>query len=1363
MASPATLERLATYVPTPVAQVVYQSPETFPEHSGPRRFPAAILFSDISGFSQLTENFQKIEAGTPGEARLAATGAEELMFLINRYFSALIEISRQFHGQVVKFSGDALTILFPADEVDLATAVRRAGECALAMQAKMSDFTVVKTSRGSASLSMKVGVGAGTLLTCSVGGELNRWEYVVAGEPITEMAVAEQGAEPGQIVLGATAWHAASEYLDGRLLPTGNLMQLLAVREPLPLSEPTRLDWTKLTPEQQKAAAQALQLYVPGAIKARMDAQAEWLAELRRMSIVFVGIGGLDYEASDAAERLQRFLQTAQKVLYRYEGSLNKVAVDDKGTVILVLFGAPPMSHEDEPTRAILFALELQTVAKEQSLRVAIGITEGTMFAGPVGARDRREYTVIGHEVNLAARFMQYGRAGTIIVSDRVKERATRAFITEDLGFISVKGRQQSQRAHLIKAERGSEQEFVLRYLMREDIFVGRKGELERTRRAAARARAGKLQLLIIRGELGIGKSRLASEMVREWLTEGGVGYGGRCISYDRQTPYRVWRDVLLTIYGITPSLSPERQLIRLSNGIAELETPSGQPDYWVNRLPLLADVLGLDAPDTRFTETISGQIRRNNSFALIEALLKREAKRRPVLILLEDVHWADELSLALAAYLAKTLIDAPVLLALVQRQMPAPNLVEELTQFSHATTIDLGPLDREECLDLIKVLFDDIELSFEAQQTLLVRSQGNPFFLQEMAGSLLNGMGSQRVTLTDLVHTLNLPDTVQDVILSRIDRLAEAEKLTLKIASVIGTRFQRALLSEVHPAAHTGLSLSDQLTRLEAEKLIRLENADPKWEYDFSNVTVQEVVYEGLLHTQRRQLHGLVGTALEKLVPDELERLAYHFSRSNSWRKALYYLKASGDKARREYANLAAINYYTEFLHFIASQPGRDEKLSVMSTEYWDVLYERAKLYNLVGRRMEEMEDLDTLGVLSEALRDDYRRALSTKQWAHTYANSGDYDSGLEVIERSVRLAESAGAEKLIGEGYNLWGKLLYIRGDYKTADSYLQHALYIAQQQKDLAAQADCLNSLGVVAHYQADYDVAFYFFQEAIELYQVLGDQVGLGNTLTNLAEIHYDTGHLMLALKDCNTALSMHQAIGDRAGEALAQLNMGQIRRTCGDYATADTLFKSALKTYELIEDRRHEARCLYNLGFLYCRLEDYPQALAYLSRAKVILEELDDPWALGRALNYQAWTLYYQEDYKQARSVIETSLRLKHETPQRVAVIEDLICLAKITLARRDLSLAETCVRHILSFVENSGVKGVEHPVQLYLTAHQVLQLNCQPDQAQAVLVAGKEYLSAQLSRIDDPVLKYAYLHAVPENKTLYELGNEKAL
>jgi class 3 adenylate cyclase len=999
-------------------------------------------------------------------------------------------------------------------------AIRRAGECALAMQAKMTDFSTLVTSRGQASLSMTVGIGAGKILECHVGGEMGRWEYVVAGEPLVQMTMAERHAKPGQIVLSPLAWEAAKAFFVGAEIEHGRgFVQLIEVIEPLSELKPIAFDWLQLNPEQQATAATALERYIPGAIKARLDEQSDWLAELRRMTIVFVGIGGFDYEAADAGERLQHFLQVAQTLIYRFGGSLNKVAVDDKGTVLLVLFGAPPFSHEDNPTRAVAFALSLQGVAKELGLRMSIGITEGTMFAGPVGAPNRREYTVIGDEVNLAARFMQYGRAGSVIISDRIRERAGPHFVTESLGQISVKGKAQTQMAHLVKGEQGHQEEFVMRYLLHEEPLIGRRAELEQTRRIAARARLGRTQLLLIEGELGLGKSRLASEMLREWIMEGGVGYGGRCISYDRQTPYRVWREVLLAIYGLAASLSPEQQLARLAIGIAGLEDPPDQPDYWANRLPLLADVLGLEAPENEFSRTISGQLRRNNTFALIEALLHHEAQRRPVLILLEDIHWADELSVSLAAHLAKNMGDEPILLVLVYRPMPEVEMaaLAEVAHLPYAHKIYLDPLLPQESLDLLKILFDKKQLTEETKQFLLSRGQGNPFFLQEMTTTVLNIVGQQANLLANLHEALNLPDSVQDVILARIDRLAEAEKFTLKIASVIGARFQQFLLSAVHPVAYNDIVLAGQLAKLEDEKLIRLETPAPKWEYEFYNVMVQEVAYEGLLSAQRRQLHEAVGAVLENLAPDEIERLAFHYSRSNDWQKAVHYLTVAAEKARREYANLAAINYYSEILNISTHAPSTKRAGNVMTPEYWDTLLERAKLYNLIGQRDDELEDLGTLGILSEALNDNYRRALAARQWAHLYETMGDYDSSLEMLERAVQLAEEAGAEKVVGEGYNQWGKLLYLRGEYETADDYLQRALLIAQRYQDKRAQADSLNSLGMVARYQGDHEVALYFFQEAIELWRMLSDRIGLGNSLSNIGQVYYEMGQYISAIQ------------------------------------------------------------------------------------------------------------------------------------------------------------------------------------------------------------------------------------------------------
>ncbi|HRV94837.1 MAG TPA: adenylate/guanylate cyclase domain-containing protein, partial [Anaerolineae bacterium] len=372
MASPALLEKLASYVPTPIAHAIHSKPDNFLEKATSRCFHAAILFSDISGFTNLTESLSEAAASINEElAHLITTGAEELTALINTYFTEMIKISQTYNGQVVKFSGDALTILFPAEEIDLATATRQAGECALAMQAKMKDFATVNTSRGSTSLSMTVGIGVGQILECSVGGELDRWEYVVGGEPLIQMVMAERRAEPGQIVLSPTAWHQVESFLHGRVVEESqDFVQLLNVIEPLPSLPPQIFDWNRLTPDQRQTAAKSLSLYVPGAIKVRLNEQPDWIAELRRMTIAFVGVGGIDYDVPNAADRLQQFLQAAQKLLYRFEGSLNKVSVDDKGTVLLLLFGAPPFSHEDDPTRAIAFALELQAVAQQQELRV---------------------------------------------------------------------------------------------------------------------------------------------------------------------------------------------------------------------------------------------------------------------------------------------------------------------------------------------------------------------------------------------------------------------------------------------------------------------------------------------------------------------------------------------------------------------------------------------------------------------------------------------------------------------------------------------------------------------------------------------------------------------------------------------------------------------------------------------------------------------------------------------------------------------------------------------------------------------------------------------------------------------------------
>ncbi len=1351
MVSPDLLEKLAAYVPTPVAYAIYQRPRHFTEPTT-RRFPAAVLLADISGFTQLSELL----------SQTGRTGAEELTQIINQYFTLMIQLLEAYRGQVVKFSGDAIIALFPAEDISLQTATRRAGECALSMQAQMSAFTDLHTSQGHASLSMKASLGAGQVLECSIGGVVGRWEYVVGGDPLVQVAVVEGQAQPGQIVVSPQAWSQIQAYFRGEKKPhTSGTIRLHRVLTPLLPMEPMTLDWTRLDSEQRELAQRALEGYLPAAIKARLDEQAGWLAELRRMTILFVGIGNIDYEAEEAGERLQNLLQATQELIHRFEGSLGKLTVDDKGTVVLILFGVPPFSHEDDATRAVAFALSLQSVAREQHLRMAIGITEGPVFAGPVGAPDRREYTVIGDEVNLAARLMQYGRAGTIIVSERVKKRAGSHFITESLGQIALKGKTTALPAYLVKGEQGAQDQFMTRYLLYDNPLVGRKPELEQTRRVAARARAGDLQLLLVESELGLGKTRLVSEMVREWVMEGGAGYGSKCISYGQQIPYQAWREILVAIFGLTPNLSSEHQLARLAIGVANLEEPSQQPDYWAVRLPLLSDVMGLEIPQNDFTRYISGELRRNNTFALIEALLRQEARRRPLLIVLEDVHWADELSLALAAHLTATLADERLLLVMTLRQLTVATelpLPAELRGLSCVSTLRLNPLSDEESLDLIKITLRNQAILPDVQQILLSRGQGNPFFLQEISRAILDVMENQADRLSELLERLDLPDTVHDAILMHVDRLPEPEKLTLKVAAVIGIRFQRSLLSTVHPINGTRPQLPAQLQELENENLIRMETSAPKWEYVFRNVITQEIVYEGLLLAQRRQLHAAVGAALQNEAPDAIENLAYHYSRSNDWEMAVHYLKMAGQKASREYANHAAIGYYSEILARLAERSDNDRANGFISADYWDLLLERSKLYNLTGHRDKEVEDLGTLGLIAEVLDDDRRRALAAKQWSSHYESIGDYASAMELIERSVQLAQQAGDERLEGEGYNRWGKLLHIFRDYDTAQRHLQRAFRIAQRYHDQSAQADCLNNLGLAAYFQADYDVAQYFFDEAVDLRRSMGDQLGLGHGLRFLGQVYLDTGRFTDALKCFNESLRRHAAIGDPHGEALTRQKLGELHRRVGRYDEARLLFQQALPAYRSAGDERAEVHTIYQLGFLHCRMGEYEAALGLLGQALARLqEEFEDPVALGKTLIYYSWTLIELGRFKEARLFLQEAMKTESNLHHEATLIDCAVQLGRIALARNDLNLARTCARHAVAFVDKHGAWGLEHPALVYLTSYHILEATQESSEAQLVLQQAQHYLEMQAAQIEDPQLRHSYLTQIQENREIQAL------
>ncbi len=370
--------------------------------SGSRR---PLLFADISGFTILTE-------------RLAASGSkgsELLSDALNAYFDRLIELIAAHGGDVVKMAGDALIALWTATGGDSpASSTLRAAICGLAVRETVQDYRVAEGVR----LGCKVGIGAGEVASLFVGGVRDRWELFLAGSPLVQMGEAEKLARTGEVVLSSEAWSLIRRGCVGDPLE-GGFVRLRQARgiEPRPL-EPVRS-----VPEH----AIPVRSMVPAAIRARLDAgQDAWLAELRRLSVLFVNVPSMGLDSPVAERRAGEIVRLVQSRLYDHEGSLNKLSVDEKGTTVVAAFGLPPLAHQDDPKRAVRAASAIFEVLRAIGVECAIGVATGRVYCGEVGNARRREYTIIGRVVNLAARLMQEAKQAPGILCDEETFRASR-------------------------------------------------------------------------------------------------------------------------------------------------------------------------------------------------------------------------------------------------------------------------------------------------------------------------------------------------------------------------------------------------------------------------------------------------------------------------------------------------------------------------------------------------------------------------------------------------------------------------------------------------------------------------------------------------------------------------------------------------------------------------------------------------------------------------------------------------------------------------------------------------------------------------------------------------------------------------
>jgi class 3 adenylate cyclase/tetratricopeptide (TPR) repeat protein len=885
---------LSSYVATLATRRLVGRQEPLREPEG-EQFAAAALFADISGFTALTERL----------ARTGPGGVEELTELLNSCFGQLVQLVVDHGGDVVKFAGDALLALWPAAEGLPAVTARAAG-CGLAMQQVLHASELA----AGAHLSVRVGIGAGQVSAAHLGGVRGRWEFVVGGPAITQTCGAEQLGRPGDVVLSSETLDQVREMCAGEPVPAGSgrapALRVTMV-QPLPSATPL------VTAATVQAAGAALRGYVPGAILARLDAgQSAWLSELRHVSVLFLRLPELDDITPGTLRQANDLVRQVQEALYEYEGSVNKLGVDDKGTTMVAAFGLPPVAHEDDPVRAVRAALGIRARLARRGVRHAIGIASGRAFCGSVGNELRREYTMIGGVVNLAARLMQ--TAPDDVVCDGVTQQEAQA----KLAFEGLPPRRVKGWAEPVAVFRPGG---LSRARAPSRSLVGRTQERKQLAERLAALRGGHGGVLLIEGEAGIGKSRLLDELVAQAAGQPVRTLVGAADAIRTTTPYHAWRGVFESLFDLTDVSGAEVR------GTRVLEWLRSRPD--LQRLaPLLGDVLPLDLPPDELIGQLQGQVRADNIRRLLVGALRAASEAQPLLIVVEDAHWCDSASWALAWLVSQQIPRVLLVLALRPLAEPVPDEYQRLRRAPGAQQLRLDPLPADDVAALVRQRLGVTSLPQPVAELIGEHAGGNPFFSEELAytlrdtGVITVANGSCRIRPGADLQEMSLPETVQGVVLARIDRLAPPQQLTLKVASVIGRSFAYRLLHDIYPIAADRPSLPGQLEGLQRRSLVLPETPEPDLAWIFKHVITRDVAYELMVRAQRRALHRAIADWYEQHHEAELPRfyplLAYHWSRTDITAKAVQFQGLAGEQA-------LAGGAYQEAILFLAAALERD------------------------------------------------------------------------------------------------------------------------------------------------------------------------------------------------------------------------------------------------------------------------------------------------------------------------------------------------------------------------------------------------------------------------------------------------------
>ncbi len=1108
--------------------------------SGPlhRQVDGTLVFIDVSGFTALSERL----------AQRGKVGAEQLTDVLNAVFGTMLDLAAARGGSLLKFGGDALFLLFTGEDHE------RAAACAaVEMRSSLANAGAVIPG-GRLHLRMSVGVHAGSVDLFLVGG--SHRELVVSGPATTAVAALEAAASAGQILVGPRVAEALGPAAVGHEMGPGRLLRWRTPHGPPPAPASSA--------ERDPRAAG----FVPRALR-ELLAAGTVESEHRTAGIAFLRYQGLDrllHERgpSTVAEALHTLVSAAQSAAD--EQSVTFLATDlaeDGGKIILV--AGFPTTADDDQGRLLRAAREVVLASVHQSwpLGVEAGVNRGHVFAGAVGSSERATVTVMGDPVNLAARVMAKAEPGHVLATPAALDAAQTLFSTEAVEPFMVKGKSRPVTAYEVSDEQGARPPRGMGALP----YLGRERAMEVVAAALDAVRQGHGGVLEVSGDVGIGKTRLLRESLAG-LDDLAV-MSARAEPYGSATPYRPVRDPLRGLLGLGASgRSPAELAEAMRTAVLDVD-PTLEP-----LLPLVGDVLSIPVPETEVTRDLDPQFRPQRIADTVVRLLAGRFDT-PLVLVLDDVHYADGATVTLLERIEREVTDRPWLVVLTRR----PNSTGFTPMTS--TSLVLEPLDPQACRSLVIAGTAATPLRPHEVEVVVARVGGNPLFLEELLRSLREHGDLE-----------SMPSSLEGLVAAQVDALSPVARRVVRRASVLGRSFRVSVLEDLLEADEAALTMS-----MRGELAETLED-DGQGRLRFRHALMRDAAYDSLPYRQRQALHLQAAASTERLgQPDPsafADNLALHYWMGGDMGQTWRWARVAGDAARSAYANPVAMQQYERALRAAERVAGLD-RAEVLETwltmgevaglagdfdkalwaytnaRRWApeavdsarVLLHRARVLERTARYRTSLATLTrALGLVADTDRGS-ARALAAEIEAFRAQVLGEqdrYSAALAAAESAEKAARACGATAALALALH-WkaGALSMLgRGDPEPAE---REAVALYEALGDLGALQRATNNLGAFAFFGGDWDAALEAYGRSAELTRRLGNEVEAATTDANLGEILVLQHRYAEADTVLTDAARVQRAAGYVDGATFAETQLARARAALGRLDEAGTMLSA----------------------------------------------------------------------------------------------------------------------------------------------------------------------------------------------------------